>query len=298
MLADDPLAYWALADLTGTTAADDSGNGHAATLAGGVTLGAEGIHEGPGAAAFDGTNDSAEVPDADPLDLGGAFTIELWARPDRVDVLAGLVSKDGAGFDTTGAYNLYLGPDGKLWYETNNLSPAVVSATGAVSAGAWHHLAATFDPAASPTMRLYVDGAQVASGSPPAPTANTKKLLVGRRGVGSFFEGILDEVAIYPQALSAARIAAHHDEGRRALAPQTTTYAYDDQGNRTEVASPWGTTTYSYNPAGQLVSSSDPAGKVTIYLYDGRGNLERKIAVEGTTLYAWTSEGKLASVTK
>ncbi|HTN18626.1 MAG TPA: FG-GAP-like repeat-containing protein, partial [Chitinophagaceae bacterium] len=37
-----------------------------------------------------------------------------------------------------------------------------------------------------------------------------------------------------------------------------------------------GTTTYNYNPMGQLTGQTDPAGKVTTYVYDKRGNVVEK----------------------
>lgn len=77
---------------------------------------------------------------------------------------------------------------------------------------------------------------------------------------------------------------------------RTVAYAYDAQGNRTEVQAPEGTTTFSYNPAGQLVASEGPQGATT-YLYDLRGNLMKAIGPAGATTYAWTPEGRLTGVT-
>lgn len=60
---------------------------------------------------------------------------------------------------------------------------------------------------------------------------------------------------------------------------------------------PEGTTTYSYNPGGQLVASDGPEGK-TSYFYDERGNLVREVSASAAGAYAWTPENRLVSVSK
>lgn len=79
---------------------------------------------------------------------------------------------------------------------------------------------------------------------------------------------------------------------------RTLTYAYDAQGNRTSVVSPEGTTAFAYNPAGQILSRTEPSGAVATYLHDAAGNLATAVSASGTTTYAWTPESRLASLTK
>jgi hypothetical protein len=73
--------------------------------------------------------------------------------------------------------------------------------------GKWTHLAATYD---NRVMRLYVDGELV--GELPRGgkvTPGTADLTVGSYAPGharAFFEGILDEVAIWDRPLSAVEI--------------------------------------------------------------------------------------------
>jgi hypothetical protein len=96
---------------------------------------------------------------------------------------------------------------------------AATSPAGLVTAGATHSLAATYD---GTTSRIYVDGALVASVSdatslPTISSGSAFSLHIGgenlRPSVGGFwqpFYGVIDEVAIYGSALSAAEIAALH----------------------------------------------------------------------------------------
>ncbi|NIA14194.1 MAG: hypothetical protein GWP08_08935 [Nitrospiraceae bacterium] len=83
----------------------------------------------------------------------------------------------------------------------------------AVSDGLWHHCAATFD---GETMRVYLDGVEVGSlerkgrlvTSPRAPA-----FLGSLNGQGEYFQGALDDVRLYADALSAKQIAALYGAG-------------------------------------------------------------------------------------
>ena len=77
----------------------------------------------------------------------------------------------------------------------------------AVANGAWHHVVATYD---GTVMRAYIDGA-AATGSGVTTTINT---VAGDHWIGTtgsdFFNGSIDEVALYTRALSAADVASHY----------------------------------------------------------------------------------------
>jgi hypothetical protein len=100
---------------------------------------------------------------------------------------------------------------------------------GSYTVGEYVHLAATFD---GTTGRLYVNGAQVASGNPTAYQPNS----VAAFAVGSYsdllgsgpayqnpFIGNVDEAALYNTALSATQILNHYQYGTNAA--RTTAYA-------------------------------------------------------------------------
>ena len=77
--------------------------------------------------------------------------------------------------------------------------------TTALIANTWAHLAATYDGA---TMRLYVNGVQVASRTQTGAIAtSTNPLQVGGDSIyGQYFAGRIDEVRIYNRTLSVAEI--------------------------------------------------------------------------------------------
>src|SRR3989442_13046641 len=79
--------------------------------------------------------------------------------------------------------------------------------TAALAANTWAHLAATYDRV---TMRLYVNGVQVASRVQTGNIAtSTNPLQIGGDSLyGQYFQGAIDEVRIYNVALTAAQIQA------------------------------------------------------------------------------------------
>ena len=83
------------------------------------------------------------------------------------------------------------------------------NATGTASlpTNTWSHLAVAWDGA---TLRLYVDGAQVASKAVTGSlAASTAPFRIGGNGIwGEYFSGAIDEVRVYDHALTPAEIQA------------------------------------------------------------------------------------------
>jgi hypothetical protein len=99
--------------------------------------------------------------------------------------------------------------------------------------GVWHDLAVTIapnsasnSPATGYLITFYIDGTNAGSGiSDFVPNADAP-LVIGSQaddpGFGYWnYEGLMDQMAFYPSALSAATIAAHYQAGTNATAPQT-----------------------------------------------------------------------------
>jgi YD repeat-containing protein len=81
------------------------------------------------------------------------------------------------------------------------------------------------------------------------------------------------------------------------------TYTYDANHNRTSETTSAGTTTYAYDAADtELVSATDPSGKVTTYTYDTNGNLTSAVydpsGANQTTSYTYDANGRLQQVTE
>ena len=149
------------------------------------------------------------APDSTDLDLGGAFTIEAYVKPDATggaNVFQRLLLKWGPAGN---AYHFGIqGADGN---DVNLFLNGVAAGTGGtVVAGQWQHLAAVGDGAG--TVRLYRDGTQVASAAYSGSLTNSSEpLTIGQRvadvtSATHQYSGAVDEVRLYNNAQTTAYI--------------------------------------------------------------------------------------------
>jgi hypothetical protein len=209
VLLDDPTAYWRLGETAGNTtvAFDSKGTSHGVANTG-ATLGQAGglLGYANTATAFNGTSGRVEVPNSAIPAVTGSFSIEAWVKPNALTGTQFLVNKD-----TT--YYLYLiGSDIIFGYRSGG-AYLFARANGAATVGSWQHFVGSYNGS---TVSLYRNGVLIAS---PAFTgavdALSGNLFIGTlSAAGSFFNGTLDEVALYRSALSAARVQAHYEAGR------------------------------------------------------------------------------------
>jgi fibronectin type 3 domain-containing protein len=204
------VAAYGFEETSGTTAADSSGKGSTGTVSGAtpVTGGKFGR-----ALSFDGINDLVTVPDANALDLAPGMTLEAWVKPTTVSGWRTALLKERPG---QLSYALYAAADnGRPQTEISAGASREARGTAALTAGAWSHLAATYD---GTTLRLYVNGAQVSSTAATGTLFNsTGALRIGGNKIwGEYFSGLIDEVRVYERALTPAEIQA---DGTRPVVP-------------------------------------------------------------------------------
>jgi hypothetical protein len=210
VLSDGPVGYWRLGETSGY-ALDETGITGRGRYVNGVTLGVPGALAGDTnpAARFDGVDDYVSISHAPALDVGDTFTYELWVKRGAAQGTTQRLLHKGAG-------------PAALGFGTNNRLVLLPGGTGATNTAtsaspitdqAWHHVVATKSGASA---RIYVDGVDVtAPGTNTTMTANTTSLNVARASSGSaYVNADLDEVAVYPVALSAERVRAHFEAGR------------------------------------------------------------------------------------
>ena len=199
------VGAWSFDEPSGPTVADASGRGNPGTISG-ATRNASGRFGG--ALAFDGVNDMVTVSDAASLDLTTGMTLEAWVNPSALgSAWRTAMLKEGGGL----SYALYAhdGAGHSAGYIDQGTDRDVVS-PAALPLNAWSHLAMSYD---GTTMRLYVNGAQVATRAQTgAIVASTGPLRFGGNSVwGEWFAGRLDELRVYNRALTAAEVAADVD---------------------------------------------------------------------------------------
>ena len=220
VLADGPIGYWRLGETPGTaTAADASGHANNGTYSGGITLGQPGFHGGDTAALFDGKTGRVVVPDSDFLNPAN-ITIEAKVRWDGPNDLQQRILEKSS-FAELAQYGLSILPDGHVQVEirTSAATTSVnVESVGIAAQGAETHIVATYD---GTVIRIYLNGVldpseTAAPGSISPKPPDPKNPTASGVGIGNQidrdrpFKGLIDEVALYPTALSAARILTHY----------------------------------------------------------------------------------------
>jgi hypothetical protein len=201
ILKHDPslVGYWPFDLDDGSYARDRSGyNNH------GVIYGATLVPGKVGyARSFDGVDDYGEVPHSDSLNLSSDITMMGWFYQPSSQHAVAICKRYYAnswlapyyvyGFTLT--YNGVVSVRFSSWFAN--------TATGVLTYGEWHHIAAT---KMGTTVKVYVDGNLVATwtNAPSTIGQNTNSLYIGSGYNTERYKGLIDEVRIYNRALSQA----------------------------------------------------------------------------------------------
>lgn len=208
---DHPTSHWRL----GSVLTDAGPYGYTLTAAGApATLAAPGLLVSPadksnGGTTLNGTSQSLSVAAAPMIDKGMQLSIEAWVRP------AGYTAANWNMAFCSGAFNALGLFDGYPAFAFNTSSglKTVVGPTR-VTNGQKYHLVGAYDGQVG---RLYVNGVLVNQLS-----LSTHELIVegGAKYIGSnngtirFWNGDLDEVAVYDHALPSEAVLQHYNTGR------------------------------------------------------------------------------------
>ncbi|MBI5691604.1 MAG: LamG domain-containing protein [Verrucomicrobia bacterium] len=213
LLAARPASWWRLNEFAGPLATDASGHHRDAAFEAHVAY----YLEGPLSAAFCIGGEVNRAPHfvggrlrTRMADLVGQYTISLWlwnGMPNEGRAFCGwFYSRDHD--HGLSAYGEHLGVGGKsghtgrLVFQAGRQGPTVAGKTE-IPRWTWHHAALVRD---GTRVRLYLDGVLEAEAM--APTVGIADLMFGGRSDNdSNWEGRLDEIAVFPRALSAAEVA-------------------------------------------------------------------------------------------
>ncbi|WP_129838069.1 LamG-like jellyroll fold domain-containing protein [Streptomyces sp. RFCAC02] len=291
---DGPVAYWRMDD-TDNIVTDETGE-HPGTPTGQLTVGISSIFaNGDGVSTY--LNGEAIAIPGNLLTGTSDVTAEMWFLARGPGVLYGLQSAPLG--ETPATYRPVLNIDeaGKLrgqWYVLGGSTTPITSSQSVLD-GKWHYAVLT---GSGTTQKLYLDGAVVGTLN---GTVTGQGQSYGYLGAGAandswmgvpegtyYFNGHLDEVALYRHALTEGDVAAHYAARSRHAASalgatvtvtdplgHTTSTTYDALRGHRKVASTdaaGGVTTYAYDTGGFLHTVTDPAGNVTITGHDARGN--------------------------
>ncbi|MEU8674798.1 LamG-like jellyroll fold domain-containing protein [Streptomyces sp. NPDC048560] len=238
VLADGAGLYWRYGEASGAFAADAS-----AADNGGVYMNTPTYRSTPSAVAgspaltLNGTDEYVYSDRMHRHTSPTPYSIETWFRTTSTSggQLVGYGNRVGFAQGHTSSIAdklVYLTSDGRLAFGVqigSSTSRPTITTGASYNDGDWHHVVATQGPAG---MVLYVDG--VAVGTNPA-TGNRSfngYWRVGgdamsnawpNRPASTYLAGQIDETAVYPGALTAAQVAAHHDLADATPPPGGTT---------------------------------------------------------------------------
>ncbi|MGY1809661.1 PKD domain-containing protein [Blastococcus sp. SYSU D00669] len=214
--ADGATDLWSLGEASGATGFSGLGGSDLA-LGSGVTRGVGGGIEGDAntASNFNGTS-SGFGATATLVQAPNVFTLEAWVR--TTSTAGGKIIGFGnsrTGTSSTYDRHVYMDGSGRVVFGVNwlNNRRTIQSGSG-FNNGAYHHVVATMGPEG---MRLYVDGVLRAGDNQVIGGPNYYGYWrVGGDATWSgsqWFNGRIDEVAVYPTVLTATQVANHHALG-------------------------------------------------------------------------------------
>lgn len=212
VFADNPTLYYRLGESSGKTAADSGPMGSPGTYSGGVNQGATGAlaADSNTAASFDG-NDGL-VASGQSFNNPQTYSMEVWfnTTTTRGGKLIGFGNK-ATGLSNNYDRHIYMQDDGRLVFGTYTGNTNLITSSDTYNDGKWHQvLAAQSDQG----MVLYVDGVQVGTNPQTGAQDYSGYWRIGGDNTwgssSAYFAGTLDEAAVYPTAVTAARVAEHY----------------------------------------------------------------------------------------
>jgi hypothetical protein len=204
VLQTAPVAHWKLDELEGPVAFDSVGRNDGVVYGSPVWLPDGGVIDG--ALQFDGIDDYVSCGTFNPSEATGQLTVCLWANWSGPNgQYQGLIGKR----DSFGAQQMMWQTEASV--QTADLSFSRAGDAGVAGAalpiGEWAHVAVTFDGSVA---TFYRDGEETGSGPFSFGSHTTASLVFGacERNGGNPFNGALDDVRLYDQALSHPQIQA------------------------------------------------------------------------------------------
>ncbi|PIZ48155.1 hypothetical protein COY32_00475, partial [candidate division WWE3 bacterium CG_4_10_14_0_2_um_filter_41_14] len=189
-----------------------NGTAHASTST--CTYGTDGTVHGAtwqkdgaknGSLSFDGTNDYVSVPNQESIDISGDITLSAWVKRDSGSREESIIGKYGN--TPRDGYLLYITSADKASFTLATADTAYgVASTTSISSGNWFYVTGVKH---GTTARVYVNGVLENSTTVGANLdTSTLSLLIGdtSSGVNNKFDGSIDEVKIYPYALTTTEI--------------------------------------------------------------------------------------------
>lgn len=216
VLADAPVRYYRFGEASGANARDEVTGTSVPYPVAGFTLGVKGALAGdPDTSITTDGSSGLDLPEGADFEDLAPFSVEAWVNvaplaANQNDVGFLVDHQVWSGGRRGWALRVSRSDLGLERWASLTTKNGIATAEVAM-AGVWHHIVGTFDGA---TQRLYYDGVRRTTGQATValPKIGSSFRVASQNCTscaGNAFIGSIDELAIYPVALSEARIAAH-----------------------------------------------------------------------------------------
>ena len=173
-----------------------------------------------GCLSFDGVDDYVEISNSDSLNIGGNVTLSLWLYANSFNNNLADIYARYNGMNSGIVLEKNDGANSVSFYIGDGID-TIGASTSTLSTNRWYHIVATYG---GTNIKIYVDSVlqDTQAQSPPATYIG-----IARIGWHStvpenrrFWDGLIDEVAIYDKALTASQIQHLYAQGliRRSIA--------------------------------------------------------------------------------
>jgi hypothetical protein len=207
----DAISYWKLDETSGAVFVDSVGTNNGSCPGSDCPVPASG--QVNGAQTFNGSSTRITVPHNSSLNVSDSLTLSAWVNTATCSGRRVIVGK------YTGTSSWWLGCDesGAAMFslrDSNGTNREISSGGLKIDNGQWHHLVGVRDGASGQNL-IYVNGSQIAAVSQAysGNFNNNSPVAIGFHANAYFFNGTIDEVAIYGRALTAVEIARHYQAG-------------------------------------------------------------------------------------
>jgi hypothetical protein len=219
LLSHAPEIWWRLAEVSGTAAADASGNARLGTYTNAPTLGQPGLlnsEPADKAITLNGVNQRAQRANETWMNTNLNCTIGCVVKP---SVVPGADGNRREMVGLGGTIQLWAGFAGNgtvtFWIQVPGVGNVDCSTAAVLASGTIYDVIATFDGA---DMRVYIDGVQQATRARTAGSLTMNSLYGFYAGHASadfsdntFWKGDIDETFFIKSTLSAAQVLALHN---------------------------------------------------------------------------------------
>ncbi len=226
VLSKNPSAYYRLGELSGPTAHDATSNHYDGVLSGAFTLLQQNAiitdytdYAMLFTAVANGTSGGAiTLPTTLTTNGLSTLTVEFWLMLTNNSFTYYPTVLDNSTTHTGFLFQIAPASDGHSGYFVLGNGAANITrgfGTSVLSAGVWYHLAGVYD---GTQLIIYVNGlpdpaTNTAMTGAIGTTARAIHVATNSAGTNTFLPATLDEIAIYPSALSANDILAHYTAG-------------------------------------------------------------------------------------